>query len=192
MRRLIEREPVRAQVIHAERITLVEDERHQVVGPSPDVCLAHRQLHALVEELEHIDRVGGAAIDADDRDRSAATDRLDALLKSLEAVDACTPHYGLRCPVREHADEALREVRPQGYRARPCRPHRSPSRCRGRRSIRGSTRRRRRARRDRARRCRVAAPSPAARGPGRPRSRERRGARRPGTTAARSGRARKR
>jgi hypothetical protein len=55
---------VSGQVFDAGRVVLAGEQGHQVVGRAPDVRLAHCEFHALVEQLEHVDRVGGAALAA--------------------------------------------------------------------------------------------------------------------------------
>src|SRR5215217_1486327 len=51
VRRLLERHPVRRQVVHAQRVVVAGQQRHDVVHPALDVRLAHPHRDALVEEI---------------------------------------------------------------------------------------------------------------------------------------------
>src|SRR3954452_8663158 len=84
----IEREPVRRQIVDAERVVVAGQQRHDLVGPAPDMRLAHPDLNALVEELHHRHRVELSAVDATDRERSAASDGVDAFVQNLHAIHA--------------------------------------------------------------------------------------------------------
>src|SRR5690349_22135791 len=53
LRRLLQRHPVRRQVVHAQRVVVTGQQRQDVVHPLLHVRLAHPQGHALVEEVEH-------------------------------------------------------------------------------------------------------------------------------------------
>ena len=80
--RLVDRDLVRGEVGGAERVGVVGHQRHDLVDPALDVRLAHPDLDALVEHLEHRHRVDHAAVDAADRDRPAAADRVDAVSRA--------------------------------------------------------------------------------------------------------------
>src|SRR3954469_1029669 len=70
VRPLLERQPVRREALHPQRIA-VHQQRHNIVYPTLDVRLSHRELDLLVEEGEHGKRVGLSAVDANQRDRPA-------------------------------------------------------------------------------------------------------------------------
>src|SRR6478752_4455706 len=69
---LAERQLMRGEILDAEGIGFVFEQRHDVVDPAPHVGLAHPQLDLLVEEIHHGHWVSGAAVDAAERDRAAA------------------------------------------------------------------------------------------------------------------------
>src|SRR5687768_4221987 len=75
-RSLLQGQLVGGQILGPERI-VVSEQGEKVVHPALDVRLSHAKRHALVEEIEHRQRVGLAAVDADQRDRAAAPDRGD-------------------------------------------------------------------------------------------------------------------
>src|SRR4028118_952669 len=62
---------VGGEVLHTKGVGGVDEERHDGVGPRLDVGLAHADLDLLVEELQHVDRVGRPAVDAAYGERAA-------------------------------------------------------------------------------------------------------------------------
>src|SRR4051812_37395147 len=84
---IVDADLVGGEVFGPERVGLVAEQRHDLVDPFLHVRLAHPQLHALVEELHHRDRVDDATVDAADRDGAAAADRVEALVERRHPVD---------------------------------------------------------------------------------------------------------
>jgi hypothetical protein len=71
---------------HARWVAGVADQGHEVIDPPLDVGLPHAQLYPAVEHLHHRHRVNLAAVDAADRDRAAAANRLDRDVQRVEPV----------------------------------------------------------------------------------------------------------
>ncbi len=85
--------------------------REDVVAPAPHVGLAHPELHLLVEELHHRQRVRGAAVHAGDRDRAAAADALDGEVEGLQPVDAGPGHHRSLHLLGQQRERLLRGLR---------------------------------------------------------------------------------
>jgi hypothetical protein len=99
---------VRRERVDAERV-VVGQQRQDVVDPALHVRLPHPQLDLLVEQLDHRQWVGGAAVDARQRDRPAAADDVDRREQRGEAVDARLLDQRLRDRVGQEPGEPLRQ-----------------------------------------------------------------------------------
>src|SRR4029453_544393 len=86
--RLIEGQPVRHEVVETEDVVIPLKEGQDLGDPALDVRLSHADLHALVEQVEHRQRVGGAAIHPDDRQRSAPAHGIDGGPQGRHPVNA--------------------------------------------------------------------------------------------------------
>ena len=120
---------MRGERVDAERVVVARQERQDVVDPVLHVGLAHPQRELLVEDLQHVERIRGAAVDAGERDRPAAPDDVDREVERAQAVDAGGLHdlagdrvghqpgervreLAARRAVRLHADRVDDRVRP--------------------------------------------------------------------------------
>src|SRR4051794_14501244 len=94
---------MRRQILGTEGIVVPDDERKEIRDPALDVCLAHTDLHALVEELHHRQRIELASVYADDRKRSAPADAMDRRTEGGQTIDPGA--------LRESGPDAVREAR---------------------------------------------------------------------------------
>ena len=67
---------MRGELLQLEDIVVL-DEWQEVIHPPSNVGLPHAQLHLLVEQRHHRQRIGHSAVDTDDRQCPAPTDQLD-------------------------------------------------------------------------------------------------------------------
>ena len=96
--------------VDAERV-LVGQQRQDVGRPALDVALAHPQLHLLVEQREHRQRVGHAAVHAGQRDGPAAAHQVDRAVQGAEPVDAGLLEERRGHDVGQQTGHLLRELR---------------------------------------------------------------------------------
>ena len=137
---------MRGERVDAERVPIAGQQRQDVIDPAAHVRLPHPQRELLVEQLHHVQRVLGAAVDTGEGDRAAATH---------DAQSPCSARRADRCPrSRSPSAPARRERSPpasaracrSAIRAPPCRPRRSRCRSRGRPCVPARPRARRRRR----------------------------------------------
>src|SRR6185437_1113281 len=110
VRSLVQRQVVGSQALGAQRVGIVEQQRHDVVDPALDVALPHAQLDALVEHLQHRHRVQRPAVDTDDRHGAAAADGLNRVDQSSEPIDPELLGHRTADGIREHRRHLLPEL----------------------------------------------------------------------------------
>src|SRR5436190_13345882 len=87
LRRLVQRQLVGREVLGSQRISVLGQERQDLVRPSSDVGLSHEDLDLLVEEVHHRHRVESSAVDPGDREGPASPNGVDGVVEGAHAVD---------------------------------------------------------------------------------------------------------
>src|SRR5829696_5149219 len=110
VRALLKRQLVGVKAFDPEGITVASDQRHYVFYPALDVGLTHGQLHLLVEERQHWQRISHPPIDTDEGDRPAPPDRVDGQVEGVQAVGSGLLHHLLRHRVGHEGRHLLGEA----------------------------------------------------------------------------------